>query len=97
MKLVNAPPGVRISYQVHVQNIGWQDWKADGGTAGTSGQSLRLEGIRIILEGLPGYGVEYQTHVQNIGWQNWKANGEMSGTQGLAYRLEAIKIKLNKI
>ena len=34
-------------YRVHVQNIGWQEWKTDGEIAGTSGQSLRLEAIQI--------------------------------------------------
>ena len=36
-----------VKYRVHVQNIGWQDWKTDGEMAGTQGQSLRLEAIQI--------------------------------------------------
>ena len=36
-----------IYYKVHVQNIGWQDWRKNGEMAGTEGQSLRLEGIEI--------------------------------------------------
>ena len=84
-----------ISYQTHVQNVGWQDWKVDGQMAGTTGRALRLEGIKINLD-LDGYegGVEYQTHVQNIGWQGKVENGEMSGTSGQALRLEAIRINL---
>lgn len=84
-----------IIYQTHVQNIGWQNWVSNGTMAGTSGQSLRLEGINIKLDGntVPG-GVEYRTHIQNIGWQDFKANGAMSGTSGRSLRLEAIEIRL---
>ena len=88
-----------ISYQTHVENDGWQDWKINGDMSGTAARSLRLEGIKIKLNNYENLGVEYQTHIQNIGWEadtnrGWKSNGEMSGTQGLSYRLEAIQIKL---
>ncbi len=63
--------------------------------AGTTGQSLRLEGIHINVIGVPGVGVEYRTHVQNIGWEeNWTSNGGFSGTEGQSLRLEAIEIRL---
>ena len=84
-----------ISYRTHVQNIGWQDYVYDGAMSGTSGQSLRLEGINIKLENqLYSGDIEYCTHVQNIGWQNFVKNGAMSGTSGRSLRLEAIKIRL---
>jgi uncharacterized protein YjdB len=82
-----------VSYQSHVESIGWQDWCSNGGTSGTSGKSLRLEAMRISMADADG-GVEYQTHVQNIGWQDWVADGELSGTSGKSLRLEAIKIRL---
>jgi subtilisin family serine protease len=86
---------VSSTYRTHVQNIGWQAWKSDGQISGTSGQSLRLEGIEIKLnDGGYDLGVEYQTHVQNIGWQGWKSDGETSGTYGQSLRLEAIQIRL---
>ena len=37
------------SYQTHIQNVGWQDWVVDGATAGTTGQSLRVEAVQISL------------------------------------------------
>lgn len=98
-----ASPGV--SYQTHIQNIGWEadsgiGWRSDGDISGTFGRSLRLEGIEIKLD-TPGYdlGVTYQTHIQNIGWEadvgrGWKSDGVMSGTQGESKRLEAIQMKL---
>lgn len=84
-----------LKYQTHVQNVGWQDWVTDGDLSGTTGRSLRLEGICISL-GASEYfgGITYKTHVQDIGWQGWKSDGDMSGTSGRALRLEAICIKL---
>ena len=68
----------------------------DGSTAGTTGQSKRLEAIRIKLSNNTSYKgtIQYQTHIQDIGWQGWKMNDEMSGTSGQSKRLEAIRIKL---
>ncbi len=83
-----------VSYSTHVQNVGWQNAVTDGTMSGTSGQSLRLEGIMISINSEISGGIEYATHIQNIGWQSWKANGELSGTEGQALRLEAIKIRL---
>ena len=30
--------GQNISYEAHVEKIGWQDWKENGKTAGTTGE-----------------------------------------------------------
>ncbi|WP_373482290.1 DUF3298 domain-containing protein [Acetobacterium sp.] len=85
-------------YQTHVQNQGWQAWRADGAMSGTEGLSYRLEGIQIKTD-LENLGVTYQTHIENIGWEadtdrGWKSDGQISGTEGLSYRLEAIQMKL---
>ena len=87
---------IRVKYKTHVQTYGWQDWKADGDTGGTSGESKRLEGIEILLDGTEGLdiGIHYKTHVQTYGWQDWVSNGTMSGTSGQGKRLEAIQIQL---
>jgi uncharacterized protein YjdB len=85
--------GYTVKYRTHVQNVGWQNYVADGDMSGTEGRSLRLEGIKI-ESGIDGLGVSYATHVQNIGWQSPVADGVMSGTEGLSYRLEAIRISL---
>ena len=83
-----------IKYQTHVQNIGWQGEKADGEMSGTTGQSLRLEAIKIQLSGSIDGGIVYKTHVQDYGWQNFVANGQASGTSGQSKRLEAIQMQL---
>ncbi|URZ87776.1 glucosaminidase domain-containing protein [Floricoccus penangensis] len=85
-------PENTIAYSTHVQSIGWQNYVENGEMSGTSGQSLRLEGIKIAL---PGEGsIEYTTHVQNKGWLPWVSDNRMSGTTGQSLRLEGIKIRL---
>ena len=94
-KKISIDKQMHIYYQTHIQNIGWQNYKLDGDTAGTSGQSLRLEALKIKGVNLPeGTKIKYQTHIQNIGWQDWKTNDELSGTEGKNLRLEALKINL---
>lgn len=83
-----------IKYQTHVQNIGWQGEKADGEMSGTTGQSLRLEAIKIQLSSSIDGGIVYKTHVQDYGWLNFVTNGQASGTTGQAKHLEAIQMQL---
>jgi len=84
-----------ISYTTHVQEIGWQDYVRNGAMAGTSGKSLRLEGIKIKFVNPNTDGaISYRTHVQDYGWMDYVSNDTMSGTSGESKRLEAIEIKL---
>ena len=46
-----------VEYQVHIQNVGWSGWYIDGETAGTVGQSKRIEAIRIRI--VPKYKRQY--------------------------------------
>ena len=91
----NTPaPNVSVYYRTHVQNVGWQGYVSNGAVSGTSGRSLRLEGINVYLRGNTNLGVQYTTHCQDYGWLAWSANNEMSGTEGESKRLEAIMINL---
>ena len=84
-----------IKYQVHVQEIGDQPYRYEGEMAGTSGQSKRLEGLRISLQKMnENSSIVYQAHIQDIGWQDWKKDGELAGTTGQNKRLEAVRMKL---
>ena len=83
-----------VQYSSHVQGIGWQQWAANGDLSGTSGQSKRIEGIKIRVSGVEGLGVRYTTHCQTYGWVPWSKNGEMSGTEGESKRVEALRIQL---
>ena len=89
---------ISVLYQTHVQTYGWEkEWASDGEMSGTSGQSKRLEGICIRLDGAAEEDyIEYRTHVQTYGWEAaWARNGGMSGTQGESKRLEGIQIRLS--
>lgn len=101
IKLDNSTYSGRIDYQVHIQNIGWQvangkNYVSDGALAGTTGQSKRLEAIKISLtdELSSHYDIYYRVHAQNVGWLYWAKNGAPAGSQGLFARLEGIEIKL---
>ena len=84
-----------ITYQAHVQDKGWLNAVKSGETAGTTGQSKRLEGLKITLNDENGKSmIRYNGHVQGTGWQGWKTSGQLSGTEKIAKRLEGIKIEL---
>ena len=87
--------GTSLSYQTHIQTIGWQDFKSNNQISGTTGQGKRVEALKISTAqtGLTG-SVVYQTHVQTIGWQAKVSNGAISGTTGQSKRLEALNISL---
>ena len=88
--------GQGVSYETHVQNIGWTSAVKDGKTGGTTGRSLRVEALKLNLYGFnDGSGIQYKTHIQNIGWEkNWHSNGQAAGTSGRSLRVEAVQIKL---
>ena len=90
---------VGISYRAHVQDIGWQNSVTSNGTnvetAGTTGRSLRMEGIKIDLKNSDGSSaVQYRANVQDQGWQGWHNSGELAGTTGQSLRMEALEIVL---
>lgn len=85
-----------INYQAHVQQKSWMNVVSNGETAGTSGQTLRMEAIKINISSSAYTGnIEYQVHVQQKGWMSWVKNGEIAGTTGQGLRMEAIRIKLS--
>ena len=90
----------KLVYQTHVKNIGWQNEVHDGQEAGTIGQVLSVEAIKISIdqptiqeERITG-SVIYQTHVRDIGWQNEVCDGKSAGTTGQKKPIEGIKIRL---
>ncbi len=80
----------------HVQRIGWMSAVSDGGLAGTTGKSRRLEALTLTLpDGVSG-GIEYCGHVQRSGWEkSYAADGKVAGTEGKSRRLEAVQIRLS--
>ena len=89
---VSAPS---LTYQTHVQNIGWQSVVGNRQIAGTFGRSLRMEAFRASISDTTLTGrIEYNAHVQNIGWQGFISNNAIAGTVGRSLRMEAIQIRL---
>ena len=87
--------GDTFFYQSYVQSIGWQDSVGENEISGLTGQSKRIEAIKMrIINSKYSGGVRYQSYNLNDGWQAWKYNGELSGTTGISQQLEAIKIEL---
>ncbi|MCR5610114.1 MAG: hypothetical protein K6G26_13740 [Lachnospiraceae bacterium] len=84
-----------VKYQAHVGTYGWLGQVTEGKTAGTTGQSKRLEALKINLVNDNGEGgITYRSHLASYGWIGWSSNGNMTGTTGQARRMEAIEIKL---
>lgn len=84
-----------VTYQTHMQDKGWMDEVKDGETAGITGESKRMEALKVKLEDANCEGsVEYRTHVENKGWLDWVKDGELSGTSGESLRMEAVQLKL---
>ncbi|WP_049945560.1 GH25 family lysozyme [Candidatus Stoquefichus massiliensis] len=86
----------RLSYTAHSEKYGWLDSVNKKEVAGITGESLRLEGLKINIENKNINGsIKYSTHIQDIGWTAWKQDGQISGTTGKALQIEGIKIKLD--
>lgn len=85
---------MQFNYQANVQNYGWLKSVQNGGIAGTTGKSLRMEAILINLMDGSKNMIKYCGHVQNLGWQGWQISGGVVGTVGQNLRLEAVMIKL---
>ena len=83
----------KISYTAHIQDTGWQSWKFDGQTAGTTGKSKRMEAIRIDYKG----DVYAKAHIEGIGWEDYgKIDiNTIIGTTGKSKRLECLCLKGN--
>ncbi|MGN0433822.1 MAG: C39 family peptidase [Bilifractor sp.] len=86
--------GVHVYYSAHVQRNGWTNEVSDGAKAGTEGQSLRMEAVRISLKGDTDLHVDYSAHVQRKGWMQEVSDGEMAGTNGQSLRMEAFRLHL---
>lgn len=84
-----------VSYKTHISGIGWErSYAKNGSVSGTTGQSRRIEALRVSLANSDGLGIQYRAHVQSIGWQDWVADGAVSGTTGKSLRVEAVELKL---
>ena len=87
---------VGLVYNGRVQNGKMGPGLENGQMAGTTGQSIRLEQIKLSLnQGSYDGNLKFRAHVQNFGWDaKWSQSGDTVGTTSNALRLEALRIKL---
>jgi len=86
-KSPSAKSNPTSSYQAHVRNLGWLPWQS-GGIAGTTGESRRMEALRI-----SDVYFTYRAHVRDLGWLPWVSGGnDYAGTVGESRRMEAVKL-----
>ena len=87
-----------IKYQVHSQNYGWLPQVRDGQVAGTTGESLRMEAIKV--DPPEGWELVVKAHIQNDGWKIYRGivhgNDIVIGTTGQAKRLEMLSFDVVK-
>lgn len=78
-----------VVYQAHSASRGWFPSVLDGQDAGTTGKSLSLQALNVVLAGVDDDSlVEARAHVANIGWQEWRSAGYVGTVgQGLPFRL----------
>ncbi len=88
-----------VAYETHAQDYGWQNWVQDSAVAGTTGESKRLEAIKIDLLNAPaGASVTARAHIQDYGWRDYNLGTSGTiGTQGEGKRIEAIALTLNGV
>lgn len=80
-----------ILYQAKIKQNGWQEEKKDSETAGTTGQSMKLNGLKVKLQGDLYGSVQYNTYSKKDGWSNIVSNGN---ELQVSDKIEAIKINL---
>lgn len=79
-------------YRAHCQKIGWTKVCGEGGTAGTTGKSLRMEAIKIDY---PGVKIHAAAHIQSKGDidYGWITSDTIIGTVGEGKRMEALYLE----
>ena len=90
----NAVNDFGLKYQAHVEGLGWLDPVHDGQAAGTTGNGLRMEAIRIL--DLAGLKIKAKAHIQGIGTVDYGyiTTDTVIGTTGQSKRLEALILEV---
>lgn len=96
-KLVQDPGNAayadrRINYRVHQQSVGTLPVVRDGQTAGMTGRSKRIEGLRIDVK-VPDFECKVKGYLQGIGVVDYGklTRDLLIGTEGKSTRLEGIQ------
>lgn len=85
----------KLTITPYAQNIGFiKPSFGQNGVAGTVGQALSLEGIRISTP-IPNLNISYSVYAKNIGWLSYVNSGQYAGTMFQSRPIEAIRINLS--
>lgn len=87
-----------LYYCAHCQDYGWREWIHDGQIAGSTGESKRLEALKIDCSKVEGLHIDIKVHIQDYGWQLYKdvQPDTIVGTTGESKRIEAIEIEYSE-
>jgi uncharacterized protein YjdB len=93
----NLPDCLTIKYMAHVEGIGDMGYVNAPSVMGTTGRSLRVEGVAFKLAGscAAQYTIEYQCHIQDFGDSGVMSDGEYCGTRGQSRRIEALRVNIH--
>ena len=82
-----------LKYRSHIEGYGWGEWKVNGETSGTTGESRRLEAIQIDSP----FEVSAKAHIEGYGWKDYGIINKdtIIGTTGESRRLECLCLKGN--
>lgn len=91
-------------YRVHVQDLGWQPWVANGVWTGTSGRSLGIEAFEMKEQPTVWYGPQWIFRYRASRFDNplpievcdWKWDGQMMGSTGEDKSLDIIQFESNE-
>lgn len=97
----SAKNNIGLKYRSHVQDLGTLSWVHDGQVSGTTGFSLRLEGLQIdvaALKKVKGYEkvqINAIAHVQDVGDVKYENIDSKTwiGTTGESKRLEGLELE----
>lgn len=92
-RIDNVTSDYKLNYRASVEYYGWLDWQNAGEMAGTTGYSMRMEGLQIKLPDSQ-TGIEYRAHVSNVGWQSYVKDGATAGAVDAHEQIEALQIRL---
>ncbi|MGE5341161.1 MAG: hypothetical protein ACM3SY_06730 [Candidatus Omnitrophota bacterium] len=91
----NALDASDVIYRAHVASKGWLNWVSDGQTAGTTGQSRKMEAVEIRLNSKLGpIKLQYRANISGKGWLPWVSAGHNIGKTSETIRMEALEIRL---
>ena len=88
-------PAMGVAYAAHAETLGWLPWMRNGVTAGSTGQSARMDGLRAKLtNSVAGARLCYQAYARDLGWLPLACDGAVTGTAEQSLGLQAVTMTL---